>query len=119
MNLKDGLEKEGIQNPGHLLPQWISTSFCCVFLCVSSEQAPTIGHRPGVRIQNVDLHQPMLRTLPENHAFKIMGWCGIEESKEPPRDIKGKRRRIAMGESSGKCSKNGGNSWLESETQGN
>lgn len=105
MNLKDGLDKEGIQNPEHSLPQWISTSFCCVFLCVSSKQTPTIGHRPGVRIQNVDLHQPMLRTLPENHAFKKMAWCGIEESKEPPRDIKGKRRRIAMGQSRGKCSK--------------
>lgn len=61
----------------------------------------------------------MFRILPENHAFKIMGSCGIGESKEPSRNIKGMRRRIAMGESSSKCSKRGGNCWLESEIQGN
>lgn len=58
-----------------------------ILLCVSSQQAPKMGYRASVRTQDMGLHQPLLRILPENHTFKIMGWCEIEEHKETSRDI--------------------------------
>lgn len=51
-----------------------SASSCCALLLVGSKQAPKIGYGHGVRIQNVELHQPLLWILSENHALKIMGW---------------------------------------------
>lgn len=92
-----------------------STSSCCALLLVSSKQAPKIGCGHGTRIQNADL-QPLLWTLSEHHAPKIMGWCEIEKSKEPSRDIKEKKKDCYRSHSANVLRRM---DWLECETQWN